>query len=216
MPFSERSHLISPELEAQLGLLFAKLTGDVQLFCIPGDDEKSREMVVFLNHLVSLTPRLSLRVLTPGEDAVLDQALDPSLLPATGVGGPLPRMVFHGVPGGKEMTAFAAAILNAGGGAKEPPWLTRREIETIQAPMKLQVLVSLACSHCAQLVANAQRIAWENPLVTAHMIDANLYPELVAEQKLDRVPMTVVNGRKKLPGGRTLPELAILLRKRFL
>lgn len=216
MSFSERSHLITPELEAQLGLLFAKLTGDVQLFCIPGDDEKSREMVVFLNHLVSLTPRLSLRVLTPGEDAVLDQALDPSLLPATGVGGPLPRMVFHGVPGGKEITAFAGAILNAGGGARELPWPSRLQIDQLDRPLSLRIFVSLSCQHCAQLVANAQRIAWENPLVTAHMIDANLYPELVAEQKLDRVPMTVVNGRKKLPGGRTLLELAILLRKRFL
>ena len=184
MPISEQSPLITPELEAQLGLVFAKLTDEVQLFCIPGDDEKSREMVLFLKHLVSLSSRLSLRTLTPGEDAVLDEALDTSLLPATGVGGPVPRMVFHGVPGGKEITAFAAAILNAGGGARELPWHRQREVEKLTAPLNLQIFVSLSCHHCAQLVTNAQRIAWENPNVTVHMIDANLYPAVVEQQKL--------------------------------
>ena len=79
--------------------------------------------------------------------------------------------------------------------------------------MKLQVCVSLGCQHCAQLVVHAQRIAWENELVTAHMIDANLYPHLVQTLKLDRVPLTVVNGTKQIPGGKTMAELTSLLAK---
>lgn len=215
MSLSDKSPLITRELEQQLALVFAKLTTSVELVCIAGTDERSAEMVLFLKHLVSLCPLLSVRFLSPGEDTALDDILDASLLPATGVGGPLPRMIFHGVPGGKEMTAFAAAILNAGGGAKELPWLTRREIEKIRAPMKLQILVSLACSHCAQLVSHAQRIAWEIPGITAHMIDANLYPDLVQQLNLDRVPLTVVNEDRKYPGGKSMLELSTLLRNRF-
>ena len=213
MPIPEKSPLIAPALEEQLGQLFARLTADAELICIAGDDARSGEMKLFLNHLVSLSPRLSVRFLSPGQDPALDERLDASLLPATGVGGPVPRMVFHGTPGGKEITAFAAAILSAGGAAKELDRFTRRDIEKLRSPMKLQVCVSLACQHCCQLVVHAQRIAWENPNVTAHMIDANLYPELVQRLKLERVPLTVVNDTRQYPGGKTMAELTGILRK---
>ena len=211
MTFPEKSPLIAPALEEQLKTLFARLTSQVELTAILGDDDKSREMGSFLCHLSTLSPLLRLRLLAPGEDAALDEALDASLLPATAVGGM--RMVFHGVPGGKEITAFAGAILNAGQAAKALDRFTLRDIARIKTPMKLQVCVSLSCQHCAQLVLHAQRIAWENELVTAHMIDANLYPGLVKALKLERVPLTVVNGTRQFPGGKTMAELTTLLAK---
>lgn len=211
MTFPEKSPLIAPALEEQLKTLFARLQTEVELCAILGDDEKSREMGGFLSHLCALTPLLRLKLFAPGDDPELDEALDASLLPATGVGGN--RMVFHGVPGGKEITAFAAAILSAGGAAKPLDRFTMKDIGKITMPLKLQVCVSLSCQHCCQLVIHAQRIAWENELVTAHMIDANLYPALVKELKLERVPMTVLNGTKQLHGGKTMAELTGLLRK---
>ena len=211
MTFPEKSPLIAPALEEQLKTLFVRLTCEVELTAILGDDERSREMGGFLCHLCSLSPLLRLRFLEPGEDAALDEALDASLLPATAVGGS--RMVFHGVPGGREITAFAGAILNAGGAAKPLDRFTMKDIGRITAPLRLQVCVSLSCQHCAQLVLHAQRIAWENELVTAHMIDANLYPALVQELNLQRVPLTVVNGSRQIPGGKTMAELTTLLRR---
>ena len=211
MTFPEKSPLIAPALEEQLKTLFSRLTTDVELICIAGEDEKSAEMGAFLNHLSSLSPLLKLSFLSPGQEPALDEALDATLLPATAVGGS--RMVFHGIPGGKEITAFAAAILNTGGAAKPLDRFTLKDIAKIKAPLKLQVCVSLSCQHCCQLVIHAQRIAWENELVTAHMIDANLYPELVQELKLQRVPLTVVNGSRQYPGGKTMAELTSLLSK---
>ena len=117
MTFPDKSPLISPDLEAQLRTLFARLTEPVPITAILGDDEKSREMGAFLCHICQLSPLLMLQLLSPGQEPALDEALDAALLPATAVGGS--RMVFHGVPGGKEITAFAAAILNAGNAAKE-------------------------------------------------------------------------------------------------
>ena len=211
MTFPEKSPLIAPALEEQLKTLFSRLTTDVELICIAGEDEKSAEMGAFLNHLCSLSPLLKLSFLSPGQKPALDDALDATLLPATAVGGS--RMVFHGIPGGKEITAFAAAILNAGNASKPLDRFTAKDIAKIKAPMKLQVCVSLACQHCSQLVVHAQRVAWENELVTAHMIDANLYPELVQRLNLQRVPLTVVNDAKQFPGGKTMAELTGILSK---
>ena len=209
--YPAKSGLVTTLLEEQLEMLFGKLTDPVELTCILGDDPKSQEMASLVIHIASLSEKLTARFLAPGEDAQLDGALDATLLPATAVGGT--RMVFHGVPGGKEITAFASAILNAGGGAKPLDKFTMKDIGKIQKPMKVQICVSLACAHCCQLVANAQRVAWENPHVTAHMIDANLYPDLVATLDLQRVPLTVINGDTKFPGGKTMAELTTLLAK---
>lgn len=213
--FAPKSPLISETLESQLTMLLQKLTAPVELTCLIGDGEKDREMAAFLNHIVSLSSQLSCRFLAPGENPELDTALDVRLLPAAGVSGPgeVPRMVFHGIPGGKEITAFASALLTAGGGAKLLDKPTLKDIGKVKSPMTLQVCVSLGCQHCSQLVSSAHRIAWENPLVTAHMIDANLYPALVKDYNIQRVPLTVINGKDSFPGGKTMAELTTLLVK---
>lgn len=209
--YPAKSGLVNELLEGQLSQLFAKLTGPVEITGILGEDDKSVEMAAFLVHVCSLSEKLNLTLLAPGEDAALDEALDASLLPATAVGNA--RMVFHGVPGGKEITAFASAILTAGGASKPLDKFTLRDIGKIKQPLHLQICVSLACAHCCQLVASAQRIAWENELVTAHMIDANLYPALVQRQNIQRVPLTIINGRDQFPGGKTMAELTTILAK---
>lgn len=214
--YPAKSPLIAPELEEQLSQLLSRLTGPVAMLCLVGEDEKSGEMAAFLNHIAGLSPMLSLKFLSPGEDSAIDGLLDAALLPATGIyaGEEFGRMVFHGVPGGKEITGFAAALLNAGGAAKPLDKPTMKDIAKIKKrPVNIQVCVSLACHHCAQLVMSAQRMAWENPLVTAHMIDANLYPALVEKYQIQRVPLTVLNGETAIPGGKTMAELTTLLAK---
>lgn len=213
--YSAKSPLISPELEVQLQPLLDKLAAPVTLVCVLDEGEKSGEMAAFVNHIAGLSPQLSVKFLAPGEDPAADEALDASLLPATGVytESGFARMVFHGIPGGKEITGFAGALLNAGGAAKPLDKPTLKDIGKIKKPVNIQVCVSLACHHCAQLVMSAQRVAWENPLVTAHMIDANLYPELVKQYQIQRVPLTVLNGEKTVPGGKTMAELTTLLAK---
>ena len=209
--YPAKSGLVNDMLEEQLNMLFGKLTAPVEICCILGEDDKSLEMAAMVNHIVSISPKLSARFLAAGEDAALDEMLDASLLPATAVGNT--RVVFHGVPGGKEITAFVSAILTAGGASKPLDKFSVRGLGKIQKPLRLQICVALDCIHCCQLVTAAQRIAWENELVSAHMIDASLYPALVERQNIQRVPLTIINGRDQFPGGKTMAELAAVLAK---
>lgn len=213
--YPDQSPLISPELEQKLIQILAQLTRPVTTLCLVENSQKSREMAVFLKHIAKLSPQLSCAFCQPGEDRALDKTLNASLLPATGIysGGAFGRMVFHGVPGGQEFTSFAAALLNAGGGAKPLDRPTQRAIERIKRPIELQVCISLGCHHCAQTVIHAQRIAWENPMVIAHMVDANLYPAFVAQHQIQRVPLTIFNQDKTILGGKTIAELTALLAK---
>ena len=213
--FAAVSPLIGKDLEEQLKTLLGNLQIQVELSCIADGGEKSAEMGAFLNHLAGLCPRLSCSFFSPGEKPELDQALDSTMLPATGIGTPgaLPRMIFHGIPGGKEISSFASALLAAGGAAKPLDKYTLKDIGKIKKPMELQVCVSLACQHCAQLAAAAMRIAFENPYVRTHTIDANLYPDLVQKFHIERVPLLVVDREKQYPGGKTMAELTSLLSK---
>ena len=202
---NDRSPLIDEALAAQLTELFGKLQTPVVLHAQLDDGPKSREMETLLNHLSGLSDLLTWEK-SPETD---------TLMPCTGIApaGETPRMFFHGIPGGREIGSFAAAILNAGGAGKPLDKYTLKDIGKIKKPMELQVCVSLGCHHCAQLVAAAQRVALENPLVTAHMIDANLYPELVKSYQIERVPLLIVNREQTFPGGKTMAELTTLLAK---
>jgi alkyl hydroperoxide reductase subunit AhpF len=213
---AEKSPLISEELEGQLKTLLVQIPAPVTLVCIAGPDDKSREMIVFLRHLVSLSPQLSLTALSPGEKPEQDALLDATLLPATGLwnAGGFCRMVFHGVPGGHELSSFVTAVLTAGGVGKPLDKPTLKDIAKIQKPVSLQICVSLGCQHCAKLVIAAQRVAAENAAVTAHMIDANLYPEIVSRYAIQRVPVLAAEGKMLSVGGMTMAELCALLRKR--
>ena len=213
--FPRTSPLIQKDLEDQLRVLLGNLTLPVQLTCLADENPKSQEMGAFLNHLSSLSDKLTCTFLSPGEQKETEEALNGAMLPATGIGTPggLPRMVFHGIPGGREIGSFASAILSAGGGAKPLDKYTLKDIGRIKKPMVLETCVSLACQHCAQLAASTMRIAFENPLVSAHVIDANLYPELVKKYDIQRVPLLIVNKENLYPGGKTMAELTGLLTK---
>ena len=50
-------------------------------------------------------------------------------------------------------------------------------------------------------------------MVCTHTIDANLYPELVREYSIERVPLMVLNEKDQYPGGKTMGELTTLLAK---
>ena len=214
--FESRSPLIAADLEEQLKTLLGNLTLPVQLTCIADDGDKSRELGAFLNHLASLSEKVTCIYLSPGEKPGHDQAMDASLLPAVGIASPgaLPRMIFHGIPGGREISSFASAMLTVGGAAKPLDKYTLKDIGKVRRPTTLQICVSLACQHCAQLGFSAFRVAWENPQIQAHVIDANLYPRLVEKYAIERVPLMIIDGTELHPGGKTMAELTGLLAKR--
>lgn len=210
-----RSSLISADLESRLAELFGALKKDVTLCCLFGSDEKSEEMRVFAEHLVSLSPRLKLNSAVAGEKPEWEQLFGLGLFPATGIWNEngFCRASFHGVPGGHELSSFVTAILAAGDSAEPLDKATLKDIAKIKRSISVEICVSLGCQHCAKLVMAAQRIAYENPAVSAHMIDANLYPELVSKYQIQRVPVVVSNGSVLSVGGMTLFELSALLRK---
>lgn len=89
---------------------------------------------------------------------------------------------------------------------------TTAAIQAIQQPTDLQILVSLSCTMCPELVTAAQRLAAANPHITAQAYDLNHFPALRDQYKVMSVPCLVVNhGQQVSFGKKSIAQLLDLL-----
>ena len=214
MTIPGESSLIDEALKSQLSGIFGKMEGQVAIKAIVDlSREKDSQMAAFLNTIAALSPKLELTLYGP-EDEDRPMELDAAHLPVTGLykDGAYGRVSFHGIPGGKEMNAFVLAVYNLAGPGQEVPKGVRKKIDRLKKRTNIKVCVSLACHHCAGVVAACQLIAILNPNIEAEMIDAALYEDLIAQYKIERVPMIIFNDKEIHMGGKTIEEILALLK----
>ncbi|MGO5314897.1 thioredoxin family protein [Bilifractor sp. LCP21S3_A7] len=117
-------------------------------------------------------------------------------------------LAFHGVPGGHEFTSFVLGLYNASGPGQAIDPELREKIAGIKRDIHMQILVSLSCTMCPELVTAAQRIASLNPLVSAEVYDLNHFGELKQKYNVMSVPCLVINaGEEILFGKKNIPQL---------
>lgn len=205
------SELITEDLKKQIRPLLQKMKKQVVLRAVLDESDKiGTELAGILKEMASLSDRLTLELLKP------EGAEGAEHLPVTKIyyeNGVYSGVCFHGIPGGKEINSFLAAVCYCGGAAKEVEKKLKTEIDKIVSPKEIKVFVSLACHHCPHVVAACQKIAFENPYVSAAMYDARLYPDLIEQYQIERVPMTVINDETVIMGQKTIEEFVQYLQK---
>ncbi len=120
-------------------------------------------------------------------------------------------LAFHGVPGGHEFTSFVLGLYNASGPGQAVDQDILEQIHAIRQPTQLEVMVSLSCTMCPELVTAAQRIAAENPAVRAEIYDLNHFPERKEKYQVMSVPCMVINGEKIVFGKKNIRQILELL-----
>lgn len=117
-------------------------------------------------------------------------------------------LVFHGVPGGHEFTSFVLGLYNAAGPGQPLDEASLTAIKAIDRPIRMQILVSLSCTMCPELVTAAQRIASLNPRVSAEVYDLNHFAGMKERYNVMSVPCMVINGGDKvLFGKKNIPQI---------
>lgn len=209
------STLIDDELKEQLRGVLEKLERDVTIVTVCDSAEpKCAEMRDFLEVIATLSPHIHLSVLDKGENPALEAQIEAHRLPVAALcdpSGKAARVRFHGVPGGQEINSFVLALYNLAGPGQD---LERRlidDIEDISEKVDIKVCVSLACHHCPGTVVACQRVAIMNPNVTASMLDANLYPDVLEQFNIQRVPALILNNTKVIVGTKSIQQLCDLL-----
>ena len=198
------SELFDSNTLAQLNAVFTRMAAPLVLELSLDDRPVSRELQGYMEELASVTDKLSVKVTNSEQDAPCVRVCREE--------GSWTGLAFHGVPGGHEFTSFVLGLYNAAGPGQPMDEDVRAAVAAIGKPVDIQVLVSLSCTMCPELVVAAQKVAAENASVTAEIYDVNHFPALREKYNVMSVPCLVINdGETVTFGKKNIRQLLELL-----
>ncbi len=205
-PAEAGSTLFNGDMLSQLHTVFARMASPLILRLFLDETPLSAELRQYMDELAAQSGKLSVEL---GDPADVDHL--PCVRVSQADGG-WTGLAFHGVPGGHEFTSFVLGLYNAAGPGQALDEESRAAIQAIQKQTDLQILVSLSCTMCPELVTAAQRIAAENPNITAQVYDLNHFPDLREKYQVMSVPCLVVNSGEQVSfGKKSIRQLLELL-----
>jgi len=199
--------LFTTEMRQQLDTVFARMERTLLLKLYLDGRPISAELEHFVTSLTSLTDKLMLEVHNRQEQETGAPCVEVCLEDGTPTG-----LAFHGVPSGHEFTSFVLGLYNAAGPGQGLDGNLQQGIAAITKPTDIKILVTLSCTMCPDLVVAAQRIAAENPNVTAHVYDIRHFENLKNQYNVMSVPCLVVNNNKVSFGKKSIQQILDLLK----
>ena len=199
--------LFTADMRNQLDTVFARMESPLLLKLRLDDRPISAELEQFITALAALSDKLTV--------AVAERTASSQYAPCVTIckaDGTETGLAFHGVPGGHEFTSFVLGLYNAAGPGQPLDETTRQQIAAITNATDMKILVTLSCTMCPDLVVAAQRIAAENPNVTAHVYDIRHFENLKNQYNVMSVPCFVVNDEKVSFGKKNMEQVLDFIR----
>lgn len=194
--------LFTKEMRQQLDTVFARMESPLLLKLSLDDRPVSAELEQFITALAALSNKLTVTV-----EEMTASSQEVPCVKVCRTDGTETGLAFHGVPGGHEFTSFVLGLYNAAGPGQALDEITRQQITAITSETNMKVLVTLSCTMCPDLVVAAQRIAAENPNVTAQVYDVRHFENLKEQYNVMSVPCLVINEEKVLFGKRNIQQI---------
>lgn len=195
---------ISEAIRTQLTPVFAKFTDDLLLRAALDNSRAAAEIRGFLNELTPLSAHLRWEETGEAVDGL--PYIEVCRADGTSLG-----FRFHGVPGGHEFNSFIVTLYNAAGPGQAIGEEQLAAVRALRGNKKLQVVISLSCTMCPELVMAAGRLAVENAGIETDVFDINLFPELREQYKIMSVPCLIYNDKVSF-GKKNIDELLQLMR----
>ena len=152
--------------------------------------------------LTSLTDKLTVKI----EDYQVSSEIAPCVKICL-ADGTETGLAFHGVPGGHEFTSFVLGLYNAAGPGQALDEEIWQKIMAVQRPVDVKILVTLSCTMCPDLVVAVQRIAAENPFISAEVYDIHHFEGLKNRYQVMSVPCLVINNETVSVGKKNLQQV---------
>lgn len=199
--------LFTKEMRQQLDTVFTRMKQPLLLKLYLDKRPISAELESFISALVAISDKLELEVCDRQAQETFAPCVEVCLADGTPTG-----LAFHGVPSGHEFTSFVLGLYNAAGPGQAIDEDTKRQIEAITEAVDIKILVTLSCTMCPDLVVDTQRIAAENPNVTAHVYDIRHFEDLKNQYNIMSVPCMVVNDQDVVFGKKTMQQVLELIK----
>ena len=198
--------LFTADMRQQLDTVFSRMEQRLLLKLHLDSRPISKELEQFISALAVLSDKLTMKV----EDRLAKETFVPCVEVYLNDGTPT-GLAFHGVPSGHEFTSFVLGLYNSAGPGQALDDAIKEQIAGIKEKTDLKILVTLSCTLCPDLVVAAQRIAAENPNVTAHVYDISHFENLKNQYNVMSVPCLIVNDERVYFGKKSLVQLVELL-----
>jgi thioredoxin reductase (NADPH) len=205
----DTGELFTAEMRQQLDTVFARMESPLLLKLSLDDRPVSAELEQFITALSALSDKLTVTV---AERSASSQ--DAPCVTICNADGTETGLAFHGVPSGHEFTSFVLGLYNAAGPGQTLDEATREQIAAITDKTDIKILVTLSCTMCPDLVVAAQRIAAENPNVTAHVYDIRHFENLKNQYNVMSVPCIAINNEKISFGKKNMGKVLDFIREK--
>jgi glutaredoxin-like protein len=159
-----------------------------------------------LEEIAGLSPKLTLQVhdlhdVQRAEEFRVDKA--PAIVVMNGKDY---GIRYFGIPSGYEFGSFIKDILDVSRGESGLRADTKAALAKVAEPIRFQVFVTPTCPYCPRAVRMAHRMAMENELIRADMVEAMEFPELSERYGVMAVPRVVINEDHYFEGALSEPE----------
>lgn len=114
---------------------------------------------------------------------------------------------FFGIPAGYELNSLVKSILEVSGVKDDLPEHIMKRIKAIDKPVHIQVFVSLTCPYCPPAVVAAHRLALENEMIKADMVEISTFVYLANKYNITGVPQTIINDTVVIDGAQSLENI---------
>jgi glutaredoxin-like protein len=180
------------ELEAPVKLIV--FTQD-SLITIPGlECETCKDNRLLMEEVATLSDKISVEIVdfVKDKDRVAEYKIDK--IPATVIQGEKDQGIrIYGLPAGYEFPTLLSAIRGVSRADSELSDDSKKKLKEISKPVHIQVFVTLTCPYCASAASLAHRMAMENDMIRADVVNAQEFPQLGQRYSVFAVPKTVVN-----------------------
>jgi len=206
------SSIINEETKLELQSILTALASPVRLlfFTQKNACPACIQQQQLLEELASLSDQLELEIydFVSHSDEVRKYNIDK--IPATTVVGTKDFEIrFYGHTAGYEFTSLLEAIImvSTGESGLEPQLAAL--VRDIKERVHIQVIVTLTCPYCQQMVHVANQFALANDNIRADMVEASQFPHLTQRYDVTGVPKTIINDVHSFEGA--LPAEAVYL-----
>ena len=185
-------------IHQRLGLM----KDEVTLLTFVGDDTVSKELEDFSGMIASLGQkvRLDIQKAEAGKNSRMT-AVHVSRWPTILlVKGDFARIRYYGIPLGYEVPAFLDALVELSMSATQLSAKARAALSTVRRKANIKVFVLPTCPFCPTVARHAYRGAIESPMVTAEVIDSQMFPDLATRHAVMGVPKIVLNDNLDITG----------------
>ncbi len=186
---------MTPQEENTLAAFASRLTQPIELRLYLSDDSAGKEMQDFCQRLGKIAPHI--------QTVTIDDETGPQSAILIG-----DRLRYSGVPSGKELEPFLEALSYLDTNTRPDQLPLPEELKSLPAPVDLRVFVTPSCNFCPAVVRRLLPLAFAGLPIYLTIIDAGLFPEITAANKIKSVPTSMIDDHLRWTGMVDMSELA--------